>query len=112
MKIIMPMVLRHSLSPAGCAIACAHGALAGYLRWKAEPIVEQWVSSVFYKRIYQVTDLAMWRQVQAMAGALILTESGLDHLAVVAVFIPRPWTTTSPFNDLPLYTGAAQGVPL
>lgn len=104
MKIVMPMVLRPNLSPAAAAVACSHGALAGYLRWKDEPIVQQWIASVFYKRIYQARDLDMWQAIQKWPDSLVLTESALDHLAVIAVFMPRAWTPSNPFTGIPLYS--------
>lgn len=103
-KIIMPLVLRPQISPAVAAVACAHGALAGYLRWKDDPVVQEWASSVFFKRIYSPTDLNIWSAVQRWPGALVLTESRLDHLAVIAVFKPCRWSSSLPFNDLTLYS--------
>lgn len=103
MKIMMPMVLRHDVTATHAAIACAHGALAGYLKWRDEPIVQQWVSMIFYKRIYKAADLSMWNAVKEWRGALILTESKLDNLQTVAVFIPRVWSNSDIFNELPLY---------
>lgn len=102
-KIIMPLVLRPQVSPAVAAVACAHGALAGYLHWKDDPLVQAWVSSVFYKRIYCPADLTIWSAVQRWPGALVLTESQLDHLPVIAVFKPCRWSSSLPFNDLRLY---------
>jgi hypothetical protein len=102
-KIIMPLVLRPQISPAVAAVACAHGALAGYLRWKDDPLVQEWVSSVFYKRIYRPNDLAAWSAVLRWPDVLVLTESQLDHLPVVAVFKPCRWSSGLPFSGLPLY---------
>jgi hypothetical protein len=102
-KIIMPMVVRPQLSPASVAIACAHGALAGYLKWKDDPIVQEWVSSIFYKRIYLPIDFQTWEAVKQWPDALVLSESKLDHLPVIAVFKPCRWSPSNRFNDFPLY---------
>jgi len=40
MNFVMPLVLRPNRSPAAAEFLCSHGALAGYLRWKDEPIVQ------------------------------------------------------------------------
>ena len=104
-KIMMPLVLRPHISAAAAAIACAHGALAGYLRWKDDPLVQEWISSVFYKRIYQPDDLSAWTAVLRWPEALVLTESKLDNLQVIAVFKPCRWSSALYFNDLPLYNG-------
>ena len=103
-KIIMPMVLRPQISPATAAIACAHGGLAGYLRWKDDPLVQEWISSVFYKRIYQPRDLTLWEAILRWPDALVLTESKLDRIQVIAVFKPCRWSSSLLFNELPLYS--------
>lgn len=97
------MVLRPQISPATAMVACAHGALAGYLRWKEDPIVQEWISSVFYKRIYQPADLAVWIAILRWPSVLVLTESQLDNLPVIAVFRPCLWSPGSLFDELPLY---------
>lgn len=99
----MPLVLRPGISPAAAAVACAHGALAGYMRWHAEPDTIAWVGGVFRKKIYQAPDLATWQAVQRWDGALVLTESALDNLTVVAVFRPRVLSPADLFYELPLY---------
>lgn len=99
----MPLVLRPQISPAVAAVACAHGSLAGYLRWKDDPVVQEWVFSVFFKRIYRPIDMSTWSAVQRWPGALVLTESTLDHLPVIAVFKPCRWSSSLLFNELTLY---------
>jgi hypothetical protein len=103
-KIVMPMVLRSHISPAVAAIACAHGGLAGYLRWKDDPLVREWISGVFYKRIYRASDLDMWSAVCRWPDALVLSESQLDHMPVIAIFKPCRWSPSLLFNELPLYS--------
>jgi hypothetical protein len=107
-KLIMPLVLRPQLSPAVAAIACAHGSLAGYLRWKDDPVVQEWISSVFFKRIFCPVDIVTWSAVLRWPEALVLTESQLDHLPVVAVFKPCRWSSGLIFNELPLYGNHAE----
>lgn len=103
-RIIMPMVLRPQISPAAAAIACAHAGLAGYLYWKDDPLVQEWISSVFYKRLYRAFDLDMWSAILRWPDALVLSESRLDHLPIIAVFKPRRWHPSLLFNELPLYS--------
>lgn len=104
-KIMMPLVLRPHISAVAAAIACAHGALAGYLRWKDDPLVQEWISSVFYKRIYRSDDLSAWSAVLQWPDVLVLTESKLDTLQVIAFFKPCRWSSSLSFNDLPLSSG-------
>lgn len=107
MRIIMHIVVRPQLSPAAVALACAHGALAGYLRWQHDPLVQQWAATVFYKRIYQAPDFSTWEAISAWPDVHIMTESNLDNLKVAAVFKPCRWHPSHLLNEFPLY-GAAQ----
>jgi hypothetical protein len=102
-KIIMPMVLAPDLDPGMAAVACAHGSLAGFLTWRDDPIVQEWLAATFYKRIYQAPDPITWRSVMAWPGALVLTESRLDHSPVLTVFKPMRWSSSTLFSNLPLY---------
>lgn len=101
----MAIVVRPQLSPAAIALACAHGALAGYLRWQHDAAVQQWVSTTFYKRILQPVDLVTWEAILRWTDAIVMTESALDHLPVAVVFRPGICRTSHPLNDLPLYAG-------
>ncbi len=103
-KIIIPLMLRPQISSAAAAIACAHGGLAGCLRWKDDPLVQEWSSSVFYKRVYQPCDLTMCEAILRWPDALVLTESKLDHMPVIAGFKPCRWSSSPLFNELPLYS--------
>lgn len=101
----MPIVVRPQLSPAAVALACAHGALAGYLKWQHDPLVQEWVSGIFFKQILQPIDLVTWEEILRWPDALVMTESALDHLPVAVVFRPRSCRTSHPLSDLPLYAG-------
>ena len=102
-KIIMPLVLAPDLTAGAAVVACAHGSLAGFLVWRADPIVQEWISMTFNKRIYQAPDLVTWRTVMAWPGALILTESRLGSIPVITVFKPLRWASGNCFANLPLY---------
>ena len=109
-KIIMPMVLAPEIEPGMAAVACAHASLAGYLQWRDEPIVAQWLSKIFYKRIYQAPTAAVWANVLTWPCALVLTESRLDNRITVVVFRPMQWSSNNEFSELPLYPARTKDV--
>ena len=102
-KIIMPLVLAPSLAPGPAAVACAHGALAGYLAWQDDAIVREWLSSTFFKRVYQAPDAQTWATVMKWSETMTLTESRLGNQPVIAVFNPMRWSNSNFFQNLPLY---------
>lgn len=114
-KIIMPLVVKQSLSPSAIAIATAHASLAGYLKWKDSQIVQDWVNPVvnkaFFKRLYKCkfkdvnkTEIEVFDLIKKWNFEhIILTESKLDNLETIIVFKPVIWSNSIYFNELELY---------
>lgn len=105
-KIIMPIVLRWDASPAVAAVACAHAGLAGYLRWKDDPVVQRWIDTVFYKRVYQAENYEQFHIIRKWGDHQVLTESALDNAEVAVVFRPQIWSKQLFFNTLSFYPGS------
>jgi hypothetical protein len=97
------IVVRPQLSPAAIALACAHGALAGYLRWQHDTIVQEWVSGTFFKKILQPSAFGNWEAILRWLESLVMTESALEHLPVAIVFRPGVCRRSQPLCDIPLY---------
>lgn len=105
---MMPIVIRPDLSPAAVAIACAHGGLAGYLKWNDDKIVKDWITpeinKAFFKRLYVAQDLKQFNIIKTWNfEKLILTESKLDNLETIIIFKPLYWSKSLLFNELKLY---------
>lgn len=114
-KIMMPIVIRQSLSPSAIAIACAHASLGGFLKWKNDNIVQNWVDPIinkaFFKRIYQCKfkqnnlneydvfeNIKKWRYEH-----IVMKESKLDNMETCIVFKPLIWSNSLYFDELELY---------
>jgi hypothetical protein len=104
-KIKQYLVLRPSISPAIATIGVAHGVLASYLKWKDDPIVQEWVGGVFYKCICQARDMNEWEAIKKWPNNIIMTESSIGNIEICIVFKPFVWNKSSIFNELKLYGG-------
>lgn len=106
MKIKQYIVLHYNISPAVATIGCSHGVLAAYLKWKDDPMVQDWVSGKygpFYKVICQARNEQEWEAIKKWEGGLQITESSLDNLCIAIVFKPFIWSKSSIFTELKLY---------
>jgi peptidyl-tRNA hydrolase len=103
MKIKQYIVLRQEIPPSVATIGVAHGVLGAYLKWKDEPIVQQWVSGIFYKVICQARNHEEFEAIKKWPDGLQITESSLNGLTIAVVFKPFEWSKSSIFNDLKLY---------
>ena len=114
-KIVMPIVVRQDLSASAIAIACSHGSLAGYLKWKDDQIVKHWIDPIinkaFFKRIYKckfkennLNILEVFNNIKKWNyERIILTESALDNMETCIIFKPIKWSNSLYFTDLELY---------
>lgn len=103
-KIKQYIVLRHEIPPSVATIGVAHGVLGAYLKWKDEPIVQQWVSGIFYKVICQARNLEEFEAVKKWPDGLQITESSLNGLCIAVVFKPVLWSKSHLYNELKLYS--------
>ena len=104
-KIKQYLVLRHEIPPSVATIGVAHGVLGSYLKWQNEPIVQQWVSGIFYKVICQARNYEEFEAIKKWPDGLQITESKLNGLCICVAFKPFVWSKSSIFNDLKLYGG-------
>jgi len=75
--------------PTGFAVlAAAHAALAGYLKFKNTPEVEEWLSGPFYKTICSVNSTE-FEKAKEVGDNVVITESALDGQEVALAFRPR-----------------------
>lgn len=105
-KIKQYIVLRPQISPSLAVIGVAHGVLAGYLKWKDEEIVKDWISGKygpFYKVICQAEDLKQFQIIRNWYENIVMTESSVDNAEIAVVFKPFEFSKGSIFNDLKLY---------
>jgi hypothetical protein len=105
-KIKQYIVLRHDISPAVACIGTAHGVLACYLKFKDDPVTQDWISGKygpFYKVICKARDSAEWEAIRKWNEGVEITESSLNGLAIAMVFKPFIWHKASIFNELQLY---------
>jgi hypothetical protein len=99
--------LHPDISPAIAAIGCAHGALAAYLKWKDDPIVQDWIGGKygpFYKVICKAIDINQFYAIKKWDNNILITESSLNNMCIAIVFKPFIWTKSSIFNELKLYS--------
>ncbi len=88
--------------PEGFAIlAAAHASLAGYLKFREEPEVKEWLSGSFYKVVCRV-NIKEFEKAKEFKDCVVLTESALDNEEVAIAFKPREeWP--KPFKFYKLY---------
>jgi hypothetical protein len=91
--------------PLGFAIvAVAHASLAGYLKFKDDPEVAEWLAGPFFKAVCKVGDKE-FENAKSVENHVVLTESALDGREVAIVFKPRSeWPKM--FKFLKLYRDA------
>lgn len=75
--------------PLGFAmVAVAHASLAGYLKFKDEPEVAQWLSGPFFKAVCKV-NAKEFENAKRVPDHVVLTESALGDQEVAIAFKPR-----------------------
>jgi hypothetical protein len=91
--------------PLGFAIvAVAHASLAGYLKFKDDPEVAEWLAGPFFKAVCKV-GVKEFENAKTVENHVVLTESALDGREVAIVFKPRSeWPKM--FKFLKLYRDA------
>jgi hypothetical protein len=103
-KIKQYIVLRHEISPAIAAIGVSHAVLGAYLKWRNEPIVEEWVAGIFYKVICQARNHDEWEAIKKWPNGLQITESSIGGTCIAIAFLPIRWSKGHIYNDLKLYS--------
>jgi hypothetical protein len=75
-------------------VAAAHASLAGYLKFKESPELQEWLEISFRKVVCKVSDME-FEQAKEWPDHLVLTESALGGDEVAIVFKPRKcWPRT------------------
>jgi hypothetical protein len=75
--------------PLGFAmVAVAHASLAGYLRFRDTPEVEEWLAGSFFKAVCVVNEKE-FEKAKAVPDHVVLTESALGGREVALAFKPR-----------------------
>ena len=90
--------------PLGFAmVAAAHASLAGYLKFRDSPEVEQWLAGPFRKVVCRVSHRE-FEQAKMVSDYVSITEASLNHSEVALAFKPRSEWPES-FRYLRLYRG-------
>lgn len=97
-------ILIHQDVPLAMApVVAAHASLGGYLAFKEDAHIQQWVSETFHKVICRVGPKEFDRA-KTFDRSKVFTESSLDGKEVAVVLAPRPdaeWP--SPVKFYPLW---------
>lgn len=84
----MYILVRDDIPLGFAMVAVAHASLAGYLRFKNEPEVAEWLSGPFFKAVCKVNPKE-FESAKDVPDHVVLTESALDNKEVAIVFKPR-----------------------
>lgn len=104
----MYILVRDDIPLGFAMVAVAHASLAGYLRFKDEPEVAQWLSGPFFKAVCKV-NAKEFNNAKAVSDHVVLTESALNGQEVAIAFKPRAeWPKM--FRFLQLYREAPKEV--
>lgn len=97
----MYILIKENIPEGFAILAAAHASLAGYLKFKEEPEVKEWLLGRFYKVICKV-NTKEFEKAKGFEDNVVLTESALDNEEVAIVFKPRDeWP--KPFKFYKLY---------
>ncbi|VAW82962.1 hypothetical protein MNBD_GAMMA12-3091 [hydrothermal vent metagenome] len=97
----MYILIKENIPEGFAILAAAHASLAGYLKFKEEPEVKEWLLGRFYKVVCKV-NTKEFEKAKGFEGNVVLTESALDNEEVAIVFKPRDeWP--KPFKFYKLY---------
>jgi len=105
MALAMYILLRDDLDNGHAGLAIAHGVLACYLRFKDDPLMSEWLSESYRKRLCAL-NRKEFERAKMFNGSVLMTESGLENSETALVFCPRPddkWD--KPFKFYKLWTG-------
>ena len=81
----MLIVVKNDLPPEHVALTCAHGSLAGYLKWKDDPILLEWVNSSF-RKVIRMASPTEFQQAKLHGEHIVMTESSLEGQETALVF--------------------------
>ena len=100
----MYILVRDDILLGFAMVAVAHASLAGYLRFKNEPKVQEWLSGPFFTAVCKVNDRE-FENAKQVVDHVVITESALNNQEVAIVFRPRQeWPKM--FRFLKLYRDA------
>lgn len=105
----MYILVRDDIPLGFAMVAVAHASLAGYLKFRDSPEIEQWLSGPFFKAVCKV-NAKEFENAKAVSDHVVLTESALGNREVALVFKPRDqWPKMFAFlrlyRDPPLVAG-------
>ena len=101
----MYILVRDDIPLGFAMVAVAHASLAGYLRFKDQPEVHEWLAGPFFKAVCKV-NAKEFESAKLVPDHVVLTESALQNQEVAIVFKPRAeWPKM--FRYLKLYKDAA-----
>ena len=100
----MYILVRDDIPLGFAMVAAAHASLAGYLRFKDQPEVQQWLTGPFFKAVCKA-NAKEFENAKLVPDHVVLTESALQDREVAIVFKPRDeWPKM--FKYLKLYRDA------
>lgn len=103
----MYILVRDDIPLGFAMVAVAHASLAGYLRFKDEPEIAQWLTGPFFKAVCKVNPKE-FENAKGVPDHVVLTESALGNQEVAIAFKPRhEWPKM--FRYLKLYRDAPEG---
>jgi len=82
------ILIKDTVDNGHAIVATAHASLAGYLKWKDDPIVQIWVKDSFRKVVCRVTQ-EEFEWAKLLTDSHVMTESSLDNAEVAIVLKPR-----------------------
>ncbi len=107
----MYILIRDDVPLGFAMVAAAHASLAGYLKFRDTPEVEEWLSGPFFKAVCKVT-ATEFEKAKQVPDHVVLTESALDGREVAIAFKPRQeWPKMFSFLRLYREAPAAPGAP-
>lgn len=84
----MYILVREDIPLGFAMVAVAHASLAGYLRFKDDPEVQEWLAGPFFKAVCKVNSNE-FQNAKSVPDHVVLTESALGNEEVAIVFRPR-----------------------
>lgn len=87
-KLKMYILIKDSIDLGHAVNSCAHAGLIGYLVWKDDPIVKEWLNNSFRKVTCKVNDKE-FEKAKTFNDYEIITELAFNGAEVGLVFKPR-----------------------
>jgi len=105
----MYILVRDDIPLGFAMVAVAHASLAGYLKFRDTPEIEQWLSGPFFKAVCKV-NAKEFENAKTVSDHLVLTESALGNREVAIVLKPREswpkmFTFFRLYRDAPIARG-------